>query len=113
GQGTHWTRPPIIDNVFFATSLFLRVRGRIRDMKTLLRLLAATAALVIVSGPAVPITAPVGKVLSAAQTVRASGNAGARVLTKNAEIFFLDRISTNATGIGEFEFSDGTKLAVG
>ena len=82
-------------------------------MKTLLRLLAATAALVIVSGPAVPITAPVGKVLSAAQTVRASGNAGARVLTKNAEIFFLDRISTNATGIGEFEFSDGTKLAVG
>jgi len=25
----------------------------------------------------------------------------------------LDRISTNATGVGEFEFSDGTKLAVG
>jgi hypothetical protein len=82
-------------------------------MKTLLRLLAAMAALFIVSGPAAPIGAPIGKVLSAAQTVRASGNAGARVLTKNADIFFLDRISTNATGVGEFEFSDGTKLAVG
>jgi len=82
-------------------------------MKLLLRLLVAIATLVVVSGPAVPISAPVGKVLSAAQTVRASGNAGGRVLNKNADIFFLDRISTNATGVGEFEFSDGTKLAVG
>ncbi len=82
-------------------------------MKTLLRLLVAMATLVVVSGPAVPISAPVGKVLSAAQTVRASGNSGARLLTKNADIFFLDRINTNATGVGEFEFTDGTKLAVG
>lgn len=82
-------------------------------MKTLSRLLVAMATLVVVSGPAVPISAPVGKVLSAAQTLRASGNAGARVLSKNSDIFFLDRISTNTTGIGEFEFSDGTKLAVG
>ncbi len=82
-------------------------------MKTLLRLFAATAMLVVASGPAVPISAPVGQVLKATQTVRASGNAGARVLSKNSDIFFLDRISTNNTGVGEFEFADGTKLAVG
>jgi hypothetical protein len=84
-----------------------------RDMRRLLRLLAAIVTLVAVSGPAVPISAPVGKVVSAAATVRASGNTGARVLDKNDGIFFLDRISTNATGAGEFEFTDGTKLAVG
>ena len=82
-------------------------------MKALLRLFAATAVLVVVSGPAVPISAPVGQVLKATETVRASGNAGERVLSKNSGIFFLDRISTNATGVGEFEFTDGTKLAVG
>ena len=82
-------------------------------MKTLLRLFAATAMLVVANGPAVPISAPVGQVLKATQTVRASGNAGARVLSKNSDIFFLDRISTNTTGVGEFEFADGTKLAVG
>ena len=84
-----------------------------RDMKTLLRLLVAMAMLLVVSGAALSASAPIGKVLTAAQTVRASGNAGARVLTRNADIFFLDRLSTNATGTGEFEFSDGTKLAIG
>ena len=82
-------------------------------MKALLRLFAATAMLVVANGPAAPISAPVGQVLKATQTVRASGNAGARVLSKNSDIFFLDRISTNNTGVGEFEFADGTKLAVG
>ncbi len=80
-------------------------------MKTLLGLLLTMV--LILSEAAVAAGAPVGKVVSAAATVRASGNTGARVLTKNADIFFLDRISTNATGVGEFEFSDGTKLAVG
>lgn len=82
-------------------------------MKALIRLFAVTAMLAVASGPAVPISAPVGQVLKATQTVRASGNAGARVLSKNSDIFFLDRISTNSTGVGEFEFADGTKLAVG
>ena len=82
-------------------------------MKALLRLFAATAMLAVANGPAVPISAPVGQVLKATQTVRASGNAGARVLSRNSDIYFLDRISTNATGVGEFEFADGTKLAVG
>jgi hypothetical protein len=82
-------------------------------MKALLRLVAAMAILVVAGGPAVPISAPVGQVMRATETVRASGNTGARVLSKNSDIFFLDRISTNATGVGEFEFADGTKLAVG
>lgn len=84
-----------------------------RDMKTLLGLLLSMAMGFVLSGAAVAAGAPVGKVVSAAATVRASGNTGARVLAKNADIFFLDRISTNSTGIGEFVFSDGTKLAVG
>lgn len=82
-------------------------------MKTLLGLLLSMAMVFVLSEAAVPAGAPVGKVVGAAATVRASGNTGARVLTKNANIFFLDRISTNSTGVGEFEFSDGTKLAVG
>lgn len=82
-------------------------------MKMLARLLVAMAALVAAGGTAVPLTAPVGKVVNSAKVVRASGNTGARVLDRNSEIFFLDRISTNATGAGEFEFSDGTRLAVG
>ena len=82
-------------------------------MKTLARLLVAAAALFVVSGAALSANEPIGKVLSAAKIVRASGNAGERILDKNSDIFFLDRISTNSTGVGEFEFSDGTKLAVG
>jgi len=56
---------------------------------------------------------PIGTVLNAAQTVRAGGAQGTRVLTKNNDVFYLDRISANATGNGEFEFKDGTKLALG
>ena len=82
-------------------------------MKTLLGLLLSMAMVFVLSEAAVAAGAPVGKVVAAAATVRASGNTGARVLTKNADIFFLDRISTNSTGIGEFVFNDGTKLAVG
>jgi len=82
-------------------------------MKALLRLFAAMTMLVVANGPAVPISTPVGQVLKATQTVRASGNAGARVLSRNSDIYFLDRISTNSTGVGEFAFADGTKLAVG
>ena len=56
---------------------------------------------------------PIGIVLGAAQTVKASGTQGTRVLTKNDDVFYLDRISSNGSGSGEFQFSDGTKLAVG
>lgn len=56
---------------------------------------------------------PIGTVLRAAQTVKASGAQGTRVLARSDDVFFLDRISSNGTGSGEFQFSDGTKLAVG
>ena len=82
-------------------------------MNTLTRLLVATAMLFVASGAALSASEPIGQVLSAVKTVRASGTAGTRVLAKSDDIFFLDRISTNSTGAGEFEFSDGTKLAVG
>ena len=56
---------------------------------------------------------PIGTVLGAAETVKAKGTQGTRVLAKNDDVFFLDRITSNGTGSGEFQFSDGTKLAVG
>jgi hypothetical protein len=56
---------------------------------------------------------PIGTVLKAAQTVKASGTQGTRVLSRSDNVFYLDRISSNGTGSGEFQFSDGTKLAVG
>ena len=83
------------------------------DMKMLARLLVAMAMFFFASGAALSASEPIGKVLSAVKTVQASGTAGTRVLAKSDDIFFLERISTNSTGVGEFEFSDGTKLAVG
>lgn len=82
-------------------------------MKTLVGLLMAMAMFLVLNGTSVSASEPIGKVVSASKTVRASGAAGTRVLEQNAEIFQLDRISTNATGTGEFQFNDGTKLAIG
>ena len=82
-------------------------------MSFLLRLLAVMAAFLVICGPAALAGAPVGKVRVATKVLRASGNSGARILSSNDDIFFQDRISTNATGAGEFQFTDGTKLAVG
>ena len=74
------------------------------DMKMLARLLVAMAMFFFASGAALSAGEPIGKVLSAAEILRASGKAGTRVLSKKDNIFFLDRISTNSTGVGEFEF---------
>ena len=82
-------------------------------MSFLLRLLAVMAAFLVICGPAALAGAPVGQVRVATKVLRASGNSGARILSSNDDIFFQDRISTNATGAGEFQFTDGTKLAVG
>lgn len=82
-------------------------------MKTLVGLFVAMAMFLVLSGTSVSASEPIGKVVSAVKIVRASGTAGTRVLEQNAEIFYLDRISTNATGTGEFQFNDGTKLAIG
>jgi hypothetical protein len=56
---------------------------------------------------------PVGKVLNAKTAVYSAGSAGKRTLGDDDPVFFMDRLSTNATGIGEFIFDDGTKLAIG
>jgi FecR protein len=80
------------------------------------RLLCLLGVLVLLPGMVASVAvagSSIGEVLSAAKTVQASGNNGARILTKGADIFFMDRLTTNATGAGEFLFSDGTKLAVG
>jgi FecR-like protein len=89
------------------------MQERLGDMKTLVGLLVAMAMFLVLNGTSVSASEPIGKVVSASKTVRASGTAGTRVLEKNAAIFQLDRISTNATGTGEFQFNDGTKLAIG
>jgi hypothetical protein len=53
--------------------------------------------------------APIGTTVNASATV----SAGGRTLQKSSPLFFNDVVKTNATGLGQFEFDDGTKLAVG
>jgi hypothetical protein len=56
---------------------------------------------------------PAGKVLSAKKEVSSAGTGGKKSLQPNDPVFLMDRLSTNATGTGEFLFNDGTKLAIG
>jgi hypothetical protein len=56
---------------------------------------------------------PIGKTVQASSTVRATGAAGARVLSAATPVYFKDSLRSNATGVGQFEFIDGTKLAIG
>ncbi len=62
----------------------------------------------IASNPAAAV-APIGSTVNASATV----SAGGRVLQKSSPLFFNDVVKTNATGIGQFVFDDGTKLAMG
>lgn len=62
----------------------------------------------IASHPALA-AAPIGTTVNAVTTV----SAGGRTLQKSSPLFFNDVVRTNATGLGEFQFDDGTKLAVG
>src|SRR5215207_942452 len=57
--------------------------------------------------------APIGKTVQATSTVRANGSAGARVLGAATPVYFMDSLRSNATGVGQFEFVDGTKLVIG
>jgi hypothetical protein len=82
-------------------------------MTKLAKVLAPIFVFLATIGIETAVGAPVGKALRATQTVRANGNAGSRVVNTDSDVFFLDRISTDAAGIGEFVFNDGTKLAVG
>lgn len=80
-------------------------------VKSCVGLLVAVATLVATEGASA--AEPIGTVLRAAQTVKASGAQGTRVLDRSDDVFFLDRISSNGSGSGEFQFRDGTKLAMG
>jgi hypothetical protein len=82
-------------------------------MTKLLRVLAPICVFLAAIGIETAAAAPVGKAVRATQTVKANGDVGSRVVNANSDVFFLDRISTDAAGIGEFVFTDGTKLALG
>jgi hypothetical protein len=110
---TRWTLPWIIDSIILQVLSILELQGRVRDMKRLLCLLGVLVLLLGMTAAVAVAGSSIGEVLSAAKVVQASGNNGSRTLTKGADIFFMDRLTTNATGAGEFLFSDGTKLAVG
>jgi hypothetical protein len=77
-------------------------------------LTAVAALLAIVSniGPSAAV-APIGKTVQATSIVRASGAAGPRVLKSATPVYFSDRLQSNATGVGQFQFVDGSKLAIG
>lgn len=59
-------------------------------------------------GPAIAAS-PIGNTVQASTTVSASG----RVLEKSSPVFFNDILRSNATGIGQFIFNDGGRLAIG
>jgi hypothetical protein len=76
-------------------------------------LMAAAAVLVLCPVNQSNAVAPIGKTIQASNTVQASGAAGARVLKSAAPVYFNDLLRSNATGFGQFEFVDGTKMAMG
>lgn len=81
-------------------------------MNDIIRICAALL-LCLFSAQSLSAAEPAGKVLSAKTAVTSSGSEGKRTLRANDPVFHLDRLSTNATGTGEFMFKDGTKLALG
>jgi hypothetical protein len=62
----------------------------------------------LVSSPVIAAT-PIGSTVQVTTTVSASG----RTLQKSSPIFFNDVVKSNATGVGQFVFDDGSKLAMG
>jgi hypothetical protein len=62
----------------------------------------------IAGGPALAAS-PIGNTVQASTKVSASG----RTLQRSSPVFFNDVLRTNATGLGQFVFDDGTKLAMG
>jgi hypothetical protein len=63
---------------------------------------------VLASSP-VNAAPPIGTTVQVTTTVSASG----RTLQKSSPIFFNDVVKSNATGVGQFVFDDGSKLAMG
>jgi hypothetical protein len=62
----------------------------------------------IVSNPAIAAS-PIGSTVQTSTTVSASG----RTLQRASPLYFNDVLRSNATGLGQFVFEDGTKLAMG
>lgn len=62
----------------------------------------------IASSP-VLAASPIGNTVQASTTV----SAGGRTLQKSSPLFFNDVLRSNATGLGQSVFDDGTKLAMG
>lgn len=69
---------------------------------------AVSCAALSTFGPALGAS-PIGNTVQASTTVSASG----RVLQKSSPVFLNDVLRTNATGIGQFIFNDGGRLAIG
>ena len=82
-------------------------------MAKLAIVLSVIGVFLAVQGIEAAVGAPVGKTSRASQTVRSSGTAGSRVMNQGSAVNFLDRITTDGSGVGEFVFNDGSKLAVG
>jgi hypothetical protein len=70
----------------------------------------ATAVL-LAAVASIPVSAetPIGNTVKASTTVSASG----RTLRESSPLFLNDVLKSNATGVGQFVFDDGTKLAMG
>jgi hypothetical protein len=64
---------------------------------------------VLLAGSPADAATPIGKTVQASTTVSANG----RALRSSSPLFFNDVLRSNATGIGQFVFDDGTKLAMG
>jgi hypothetical protein len=77
-------------------------------MSTMHRIATILSLALIASSPAFAAS-PIGTTVNASTKV----SAGGRTLQKSSPLFFNDVVRTNATGVGEFVFDDGTKLAVG
>jgi hypothetical protein len=73
---------------------------------------AAILSAITYAGPCMAV-APVGKTVQASSRVSASGAAGSRVLKTADPVYFNDALRSNATGVGQFQFVDGSKLAIG
>lgn len=76
---------------------------RIREQLALGLVVAVLASSPVIAAP------PIGTTVQATTTVSASG----RTLQKSSPLFFNDVVRSNATGVGQFVFEDGSKLAIG
>ena len=80
-------------------------------MRALVLLFALVLGLALPTGSAFADAS--GKALGVDPDAKAETKAGVKVLTVGADIFLGDKVVTDARGLVEIKFSDGTKLVVG